>query len=292
MDIRNVLVPTDFSPPSNLAVNYGVSLARKFRAKLTLLHVLDRPRAEGSHVSETELRRIEDQRREDALQKLGALLAPEDQDDLDLQVVLKTGKVQPEIVAAARERHADVVVLGTHGHGRLGQLILGSATQGLLRKLSVPVLTVCHAISPIAFGRLRFATDLSAFSIEGFPSVLDLVKTLQAELILMHATDRENHSPAVDADARMKLEMLAAQAKAQKVPIQSMLVHGAPAPRILKAAQETGADMILMTIDGKGALERALIGSTSEHVVREAHVPVFTIPVHTAKRLERVGGTC
>ena len=41
MHIKTVLVPVDFSPPSTVAVNYGISLARKFRSKLTLLHVIE-----------------------------------------------------------------------------------------------------------------------------------------------------------------------------------------------------------------------------------------------------------
>src|SRR5690348_3853624 len=98
MEIKNILVATDFSAPSNMAVNYGVSLARRFRARLTLLHILDRPRTEGSHGSETAHQRIEDQRRDEALQRLEAQLAPEDQDDLDLQVALATGGVQSEII--------------------------------------------------------------------------------------------------------------------------------------------------------------------------------------------------
>ena len=90
MDIKNVLVPVDFSPPSRLAVNYAVSLTRKFRAKLILMHVVESPSV-LAHPFRAESARIEKEHGEQALRMLSALLAPEDQDDLDLRIVIKSG---------------------------------------------------------------------------------------------------------------------------------------------------------------------------------------------------------
>jgi nucleotide-binding universal stress UspA family protein len=120
MNIKNVLVPVDFSPPSRLAVNYGVSLARTFRAKLTLMHVVESASA-LAHPFTSEDATIEKQHRDQAVRMLSALLGSEDQDDLDLRIVIKSGNIKKEIATVIREQHADIVVMGTHGRGLFGR---------------------------------------------------------------------------------------------------------------------------------------------------------------------------
>src|SRR5690349_19920617 len=144
MDIKNVLVPVDFSPPSQLAVNYGVAFARKLRASLTLLHVVESGAAVvvGFPVESTA---IEERHRDQALRMLSALVAPEDQDDLDLRILIKSGDIKDKILSVIDEQHADIVVMGTHGRGLFGRWLIGSVTEGILRKVSIPILTVCRA---------------------------------------------------------------------------------------------------------------------------------------------------
>ena len=105
MKIKNVLVPADFSPPSRLAVNYGVSLARQFRAKLTLMHVVESPPALGYPFG-SENPKVEAAHREQAMRMLSALLAPEDQDDLDLQPRPVTQRVEADVIAGSMFQQA------------------------------------------------------------------------------------------------------------------------------------------------------------------------------------------
>ena len=106
MNIKNVLVPTDFSLPSRMAVNYGVALARKFQGKLTLVHVLG-SKPSGAHVSEADKAKVDAEHREEAIRQLWALLVPEDQDDLDLQVVVKEGNIQKAIAATIEKERSE-----------------------------------------------------------------------------------------------------------------------------------------------------------------------------------------
>ena len=300
MEIKNVIVPTDFSLPSRMALNYGVALARKFRARLTLVHVLEPPpMLEQVNVDVADIGK---ERREAALQELWALLAPEDEDDLDLRVVLRVGNVRTEITAVAKEQHADIVVMGTHGRGRLGRLILGSTTEDVLRKLSVPVMTVSHTTRPMGFKRILFATDLSESSIRGFAFALDAARTLQAEIVVVCAMDGkqlacgegglelENLELAVD-QARRRLTALVTEGRHNGVAVHTLLTDGPAADQILKAADESSADLIFITVESKSVVERVLRGTTAEHVIREATIPVVSIPVHVAAQQEQAGQT-
>src|SRR5215471_1186424 len=143
MQIKKVLVPVDFSPQSTLAVNNGVSLARKFGAKLTLLHVVESPSAFlytlHLYTAPTQADRAETERMEQAEKKLPLLVSPEDQDDLNVSFIVRYGQAEHEIKAVAAEEDADVVVMGTQGRSLLGRLFIGSVALALLPPLAMTV---------------------------------------------------------------------------------------------------------------------------------------------------------
>jgi nucleotide-binding universal stress UspA family protein len=212
--------------------------------------------------------------------------------------VLKTGNPRKEIATAVDELHADLVVLGTNGRGRLGRLILGSTTAALLRRLQVPVLTVCHVTSPKEINRILFATDLSESAHESFGAALEVARTFQADIVAIHAlggpmlASGELGLPVQPEElarneARRRLDILGAEGKRQGVAVRTLLADGPAAAEILKAAQENGADLILLPIETKGFLERALMGTTAEQVVREAGIPVLSVPVPVAAENSR-----
>lgn len=268
MLIKNVLVPIDFSVPSRMAVNFGVALARKFRARVTLLHVLPLPPSPDA----------EQPLCEDALSELGSLLPPEDEDDLDLRVVVKAGSIQEEIVATVKEQSTDIVVLGTHGRSGLGRLVIGSTTAGLLRKLAIPMITVSRAVRPLGFKRILFATDFGDASAQGFNFALDLARELHSGILVIHVVNELRNRDIALQESQRRLVSLVAEGKAYGVDVQTIRVEGPPAKEILKAAVETGADLLLLTIEHKSAFERAVAGSTADKVVREARVPVLCVP--------------
>jgi nucleotide-binding universal stress UspA family protein len=295
MDIKNVLVPMDFSPASRLALNWGVSLARSLRAKLTLMHVVEFPSV-LRHPFGQESSEIEKKHHDQTMRMLSCLVAPEDQDDLDLQIVIKSGDIKKEIAEVIDEQRADVVVMGTHGRGLFGRWLIGSITEGLLRKVTIPVLTVCRARSALGVKRILFATDLSESTKQGFDFALDLARTMESDLVLAHVVntavsyaDVEVLSDAGDMieNAEKELQQFATQARNADVNIQTFVLEGNVAEEILNTADRYCADLILITVQSKPFVERALLGTTAERVIREAKVPVFLIPVQQAQEGRR-----
>ena len=146
IQIKKVLVPTDFSDSAHHAFGYGVSFAREYDAELILLHVVENltvgyasdlfpvPMAEVfqeiSGYAKAEL----DKLAEEAKQK-GAVVT---------QLVVQ-GKPSAEIVRYAAENAVDMIVLGTHGKGMLDQALFGSTTERVVRRAPCPVLTVPRA---------------------------------------------------------------------------------------------------------------------------------------------------
>ena len=300
MKIRNILVPVDFSPPSRLAVNHAVSIARRFRARLTLAHILEAPSLLTLPLSE-DSKGLEKKDSEQAVRLLSALVAPEDQDDLDLRIVIKSGDIKDGILSAVREHEADMVVIGTHGRSLIGRWLIGSVTQAILRKVPVPILTVCHAARPLALGRILFATDLRENYREGFSFALNLARAMHSDLVILHVTEptsltfggaglRQSVSGNYIEEAKSRLAEFVTEGKRLKVKVETAVVEGDAAQEILKTTEESTADLILITIHKKGLVERALLGTTAERVIRESQVPVLSIPAGVAFERDQVAG--
>jgi nucleotide-binding universal stress UspA family protein len=292
MQIKNVLVPVDFSPTSRLAIDYGIFLGRRFRARLTLVNVVEAGPS-LNYVFPTESTKIEKQHFDQAVRLLPALIAPEDQDDLDLRTIVKAGDIQEQILAAIHGENADIVVMGTHGRGFISRLFIGSVTQGLLRKVPVPVLTLSRVSNPVGFSRILFATDLSEASRKQFRFVLEMAKILNARVVVLHAVEQAALTVAGPEivlatvaderfweEARALLGELAADGAREGVKVESMLEGGNAAETIFRAVDTGAVDLIAITIPRKRLLERAMLGSTAERVIREAHVPVLSLPTH------------
>jgi nucleotide-binding universal stress UspA family protein len=300
MQIDNVLVPVDFSPLSTLAVNYGVALARRLRARLTLAHVVETPTA-LMYTFPQEAERVHNQRLENAQRMLPALVCPEDQDDLDVRMVIKSGEIEEQLESIINEQAADIVVMGTHGRRLIGRLFLGSVTQHMLRKVHVPILTVCHVLRPLEFKRILFATDLSDSSKSAFRFALAFAKKMGSHLDVVHVMDERpavsyetpELAAAFDEERRRAIEQaddrfeeFKADAKRMSVTIGTRIAEGVAASVLLNIAERNAVDLIFLSVDRKGSIERALLGSTAEPVIREAHVPVLSIPVGTEIGLE------
>jgi nucleotide-binding universal stress UspA family protein len=299
MRITRVLVPVDFSPPSTVAVNHAVLLARRFRAKLSLLHVIE-PSTALLYTFPTESEAAERKRCERAERMLAAMLSPEDQDDLDLETSVVVGHIPSVIELAVHEQHPDIVVMGTHGRGLVGRWLIGSVTQSLLRKVDVPILTVCHATRPLSFKRILFATDFSEGSAEGLDFAMDIAATLNAELVVAHVIDKrpmvtyetaevaavfDMEQQRFEEEAQISFKRIEAEATSRKVTVETVLAEGIPADAIARIADENTVDFIVLAVSRKSRMDRILLGYTAERVIRDANVPVLSVPVrHAAER--------
>jgi nucleotide-binding universal stress UspA family protein len=281
--IKNILVPVDFSEASKKAVNYGLSLALEFSARLVLAHVTP-------HTT-----------RYDEEARLIELIPPDCCDALNFEIVIRSGEVRHEILEIVRENEIDLVVMGTHGRPYFERLLLGSVTERMLRKLHIPVLTVSHldpdkelhTPAAIPFARILYATDLADGSEAGLGFSIRLARGLDAALTVAHVvrpldavfqgTETAAYLPDVIAEARAQVEDRLGRAVTSvsdgSVPITTVVAEGVPYETINRLASELKADLIVINLQGKGVLERALLGSTAERVIRTATVPVLSLPL-------------
>jgi len=144
--IERVLVPTDFSDYSELALQYGVSFCREYGAEMILLHVLEDPfypatgASFGFDMSDF-FTRMEAETRS----RLEEIASSEAARDIKIQPMIVRGTPFLEIIRVAKERDVDMVVLATHGRTGLAHVLMGSVTEKVVRKAPCPVLVVREA---------------------------------------------------------------------------------------------------------------------------------------------------
>jgi nucleotide-binding universal stress UspA family protein len=142
--LKRILVPTDFSESSGAALAYAREFAKTFGASLHLLHVIQDPYTQpwAAESFPAPLAEMLADWQTQAGARLSALLPEHEQRDAVVATVV--GSPFHEIVRYASEHEIDLVVIGTHGRGALGHMLLGSVAEKVVRKAPCPVLTVRH----------------------------------------------------------------------------------------------------------------------------------------------------
>jgi len=143
MQIKTILFPTDFSQGARAAMDYALSMAQDYDAKLILLYVIqDISIAEWyipSTISAADL--VEDMQKSAAreMEKWGAETAAKVK---NVEKLVVRGVPFVEIIRTAKEKNADLIVIGTHGRTGIDHMLFGSTAEKVVRKSGCPVLTV------------------------------------------------------------------------------------------------------------------------------------------------------
>ncbi len=143
LPVKQILVPVDFSDCSLFALRYASNLAREVDASLILVHVasslLTPPEMEFVQV---DLKKFQTEVEKHASAKLIGLAQKEVLATVPSSPLVRHGTPWQEITNAAKERKADLIVIGTHGYSGLKHMLLGSTTEKVVRAAGCPVLVV------------------------------------------------------------------------------------------------------------------------------------------------------
>ncbi|HAV23235.1 MAG: hypothetical protein A2X67_01040 [Ignavibacteria bacterium GWA2_55_11] len=131
---RRILIPTDMSDFSLSALQYAEEVAELFNASLTVVHIVEHEE-HRSGLSDVE-------RQQKAKSAIANLLMEKELVPRSISIVMRHGHAATEIVKAARELNADLIVMSTHGRTGMKHVLLGSVTEKVVRMSPCPVLTV------------------------------------------------------------------------------------------------------------------------------------------------------
>jgi len=280
---RRILVPIDFSAPSDAALAYGRMFARASHGALHLLHVTDErltpPHdAAPTHPEPAAMRQIRDRLVDDDRRRR-----------LSIRVVERADPAAA-ILRYARAAGVDLIVMGTHGRTGVSHLVMGSVAEAVVRDAPCPVLTV-HQAPPDGLRRLLVPTDFSGAS----DAALDCARAVQAQfgasIHLLHVleeapipgpfgselfvTEPPDARAARMREATDRLSRRVSAADRANGRVTADLLFGPVAATIAAYATDHRFDLVLMGTHGRVGLAHLLMGSVAERVIRAA-CPVLT----------------
>ena len=278
---ERILVPTDRSDPARRALEQAADLASRYDATLTALSVVD-TRELGSS-SET------DERTAAAQAELDAAI-----DDLDLEptpeAVVRAGIPSEEILDYADESGMDLIVMGTHGRTGVRRYLLGSVAEKVVRLSDVPVLSVHPAevdVGTVPFERILVPTDGSDGASVAIDCATDLATTYDAALHAVSVVDTGGMATDVQFDAAMDQLQERAQTAVETIAdaaneagvedTPTAVLEGRAHDAIESYAEDERIDLIVMGTHGRSGLDRYLLGSVAEKLVRTTSIPVLTV---------------
>jgi nucleotide-binding universal stress UspA family protein len=281
--LRHILVATDFSAASGSALITALGIARRYGSKVILAHVF-RPEAYHSLAPEARQRALDDAWRDAQRQMMDQLIAGR-LSGVANEVVVETGdEIWPVLARMVRERHIDLLVVGTRGRTGVAKLLMGSAAEDIFRQAPCPVMTVGPKLAGKraleGAARILFATGFSGHSLAAGGYALSLAQHNEATLILLHVITTPVDAAARDharREAKEKLHaLIPADLKLSCRP-EYVVEFGGAAECILSATEKHHADVIVLGIRQSEGFARRMKWATAYEVVRHAPCPVLTV---------------
>ena len=287
---RKVLLATDGSGDAVLAATAAIDLTTKSGSELYIVHawhsvpstrfesfIRTQLELEARHVLDTEVARMEE---------AGAQVAC---------AYLREGSTVDEVLDLAEEIGADLIVMGSRGHGQVKRLVMGSVSEGVVHHARCPVLVLRGGSESWPPNRVIVGEDGSkaarsaAFLAAGIGKlfgVAGLILRAYPKLPEMDLEGRTLNARMVDDELRREERMLEDRAAEIRdelgVRLRVRIDVGDPAARLLEAAEERDeGERTLLAVGsrGLGPIQRARLGSISTKVLRAAKGPVLVSPV-------------
>jgi nucleotide-binding universal stress UspA family protein len=282
--IHCVLIATDFSRSSTLAVNFGLELAHEYQAKAHVVYVLHSDEfllaGPEAYVAARDVARRDLLELKAELWQIHSYTEGE-----DYHLFLMEGDVAQSILDCARQKRADVIVVGTHGRGGLGKMLMGSVAEHVFRQSPVPVMTIGPRLHSSALGfaprNILLAVDFTPAAERAAHYAGALAREHNAKLTVLHVLDDAELTGVADRAEIMrgieeKLTALLGKG-AEGLQLCCRIESGRVTPTILRTESEIGADLLVMGVRPRAGLFERLMWPHAYEIVREAACPVLTV---------------
>ncbi len=268
--LERALFPTDFSKPSEKIAEHIHDLRRMGIKEVTIMHVIDLNKLIPPSAG-IDLPTILSDYEKDVKENLKRVASIIENQGFRVNIApIVEGDPVLRVIEYAKENF-DVIILGSHGKGIVSEILLGSVSEGIVRRSPIPVFVVKFKIVDETlfdriFDRVLYAYDFS----EDSKKLKDYVKFFsKKEVIIVHVVEKGEE---LSEDKIKELEDLKAELE-RNAKVEILIEGGVPYKEILKVAEEK--EVTLITLAGKGESMILGIGGTTDNIVRRAKIPVF-----------------
>ena len=274
--MKKILIPVDFSKPSEHALEVGAKIAKLLNAEITVVHMLG--------LSEAILTKNETQEFEEA-QYYMQLAKKRFRDFLDkpylkglkVDQIVQNYKIFKELNNVARERRIDLIVMGSHGVSGVNEFFVGSNTEKVVRSAEVPVLVIKKSEPKFKIKKILFACDFTDEMVLSFKRVKDFAMQFSAKMELIYVnTPYDNYLTTPEIEERVSTFLYKAGEPDQNVIIyndfsveKGMIAYG----------EKEKFDVLSIPTHGRKRISHILLGSIGEDLANHANLPVLTVKI-------------
>ncbi|MFN3273451.1 MAG: universal stress protein [Paracoccus sp. (in: a-proteobacteria)] len=284
---RTALISLDYSAAQGPLLDCLADLREMGIARVILTHVVKVGYGQGTSYGNKDA--LEDWLRDRA--------APMREAGLDVDVDIRAaGEVAKDILSAASEHGADLIVIGSRGQNMIRGLFLGSVAREVIRLSTLPVRlewieatgtdgdAACERTCHAGLRRLLLATDFSpqAHAAEAVAARLAPHAGV-VELVHVVSSDEQARYARWPVMARAALDDIAHEVAAAGGKSEVQLATGKPSEEIARAAAARDADLIVVGKHGQGWVDSITIGSTAASLCEIARRPVLMVPLQNKK---------
>tara|TARA_B110000046_G_scaffold116319_1_gene123385 strand:- start:6600 stop:7427 length:828 start_codon:yes stop_codon:yes gene_type:complete len=275
--MKKILVPIDFSKPSEYASKIAAKIAKKTNATIYLIHLIELPKGSmdmgaGSNYSIPEsmlyLRKI----REKILQFKGEIFSK----DIKVEYFIKLNNPFEGIQKYAEKIDADLIVMGSKGHSIFEEIMIGSNTEKVVRSSKRPVIVVKREVKKFKLKNLVFASNFKEENKEVFGKFVHFANVFESKVHLLKINTPANFETTSETTQKVKGFITEFNLQNYKINIFSDV---SVEKGILNFSKEINADLIALSTHGRSGLAHLFTGSVTKNLSKNALKPMLTIKV-------------
>ncbi len=279
---ESVLLATDFSPASQSALLYALALARRWKARIVVAHVVNPASIFGQDAVQ---RAVNDAWREAHTEMTNQLIAGR-LEGIENHVVVRQGDTWEQVEKMIGEFHTDLLVTGTRGRTGVWKMLLGSTAEKIFRLSACPVMTVGPNAPSEAPDhppkRILYSTGFAPQSLFAGRYALSLAEQNEAELAMLNVVtgipgENVQERAQVEQEGKHKLRELVPEGLRLPAEPQVFVEFGNAAEAILRVAEQWQPELIVLGVRKSAQEAKRISWATAYNVVSNAPCPVLTV---------------
>lgn len=276
--MKTILVPIDFSKPSEYAAKLAAKMALKTNATIYLIHLIELPKGvvdmgSSSRFSIPEsmlyLRKV----REKVLEFKEKIFS----EDIDVKYFIKLNNPFEGILKYANKIDADLIIMGSKGHSNFKGIRIGSNTEKVVRSSKTPVIVVKKEPKKLKMKNLVFASSFkNENKKEIFKKFLDFTKLFNSKIHLLKVNTASNFESTYDAKEKIN-EFI----KEFELPKHTINIYNdlSIEKGILNFSKDINADLIALSTNGRSGLSHLFNASVTRKLNKKALKPILTLRI-------------
>ena len=275
--MKKILVPIDFSKPSEYATKMAAKIAEKTNATVYLIHFIELPSgvidiASSSTFSIPESMLYLRKTKEKVLEFKKSFFS----EDRTVEYFIKLNSPFEGIKKYAEKINADLIIMGSKGHSEFEEIMIGSNTEKIVRSSKIPVIVIKKDVKKFKLKNLVFASNFKEENKEVFRKFLDFANAFDSKVHLLNI-----NTPSHFEITQNSIQKVKDFIKDFHLPKHSINIYNDTSVEegIVNFSREKKADLIALSTHGRSGISHLFTASVTKNLSKKALKPMFTVKV-------------